>query len=87
MNNYRLSIYNENVRNLLIGYVEYTKYLDGIEIMAINEDEARKQANMDFNLMRAVDAHPSMTNPEIPDVNDYWDLWLNPNYTKIEKIY
>ncbi len=85
MNTYKLSIYAEEVRNCLKKYDEYRRYLDGIEVSAANEDEARDIANKKYNVMQAQDIIPA-ARPEIPCVNDYWDLWSNPKYTKIEKI-
>lgn len=86
MNRYKLTVYNEHVKTVLDKYTEYKNYLDGKEIDAPNENEARMKANEEYCVMKVQDTKPSMNVPESLDVNDYGDLWINPKYTKIELI-
>lgn len=86
MNRYKLTVYNEKVRTVLDRYIEYKNYLDGKEIEASNENEARMKADEEYNIRKVQILNPSMKVPEPIDVNDYGDLWINPKYTKIELI-
>ena len=85
MDTYKLTIHDENIRALLEKEVKYNQHTKGLEIEASNENEAREIAHREFNIMRSYEAAPSMVIPEVPIENVYWDLWLNPKYTKVER--
>ncbi|HIG0327619.1 TPA: hypothetical protein ACX87D_001502 [Legionella pneumophila] len=45
-----------------------------------------QHASEKYNILELTDAGSSMNLTDPPDINKYWDLWINTEYSSIKRI-